>query len=666
MAFINAVTANYTDVNNALSSASNGDTINLPAGNVTWSNGFSTTKALSFIGAGTGSGGTRINNAFGTLGKFSNLGANLGRISNIRIDSVDSTVVVFSMIGPIDGFRVDHCYFNKGDCAVAGNFYNEAGTGHCYGVIDHCTFVNMSRPHFSTDKRSGDSPNWGTAAWTEAIEPGTYKMIFVEDCKFIWDSNLTNLNAQGAIYGQYGGKCCFRYNTLTGFGVYVDAHGDNPDYGTMLYEMYGNNFTEGSSGGVIQGFLCWQRGGTWIVHDNVFNSSVLPMKVSMYWTSDVHVPTGSYIYNNTLNGSTTDQSNVYQVGDSGQTPDGWSFSHVIKDRDFFFHAPQSGQRFYPYSTYTYPHPLVGGGSPGVIQFANAAQTVNEASGSLTINVSRSSGTSGSISCSYSSSAVTATAAINYTELSGAVSWMDGDASNKTFSLSVIDTAMTSSKTVKLFLYNPTNGAITGSTNQELITINGSATTGSGGSSNRSLQQSANDAVSVTSPFTLGNDTGLPFIYSPSDTILPTSTGVARWNFDVLTASYYYVQLNANIADSSENSIYIDIDNNSFLEPSMVWDSQYPISWTQITSSWRGAGIARDAIDPKIWFLSQGTHTLYIGSREAGFGISSVTMSQYAYPFSQAHVSVQTDPLNVSGIPFRLQNSTSGLSCKITG
>ena len=36
----------------------------------------------------------------------------------------------------------------------------------------------------------------------------------------------------------------------------------------------------------IQGDIAWQRGGQWMIHDNTFVGPSLPIRMSVYWTTD--------------------------------------------------------------------------------------------------------------------------------------------------------------------------------------------------------------------------------------------------------------------------------------------------------------------------------------------------------------------------------------------
>jgi MYXO-CTERM domain-containing protein len=367
-ATITAPSCSLEDVQTAVASAADGDTVSVPAGNCTWSSTLEVTAgaAISIVGAGTDA--TVITNGVGTLMLWSGTEDKPFRLSGIRFNSSDEHTPIVALVGPISAARIDHCLFDKGDAAVGTNALGDPhkGTGPVYGVVDHCQFRNMTRPYFAMDLRAGESSS-GTIAWTEGIFPGSDRMMYFEDDEFVWNAELTAPNAQGALYGQYGGKAAFRHNSFSGFCTYVDAHGDNPDEGTIYYEIYDNTFTEDLSL-CIQGNIAWQRGGQWIIHDNTFIGEQLPIRMSVYWETDKpeHRVQNTYIWGNTKNGD-PDQAALAAVTDSGQTAVGYSAEHIRLDQEYFLHAPEEGQTYYPYTPLTYPHPLVAndvGGSGG--------------------------------------------------------------------------------------------------------------------------------------------------------------------------------------------------------------------------------------------------------------------------------------------------------------
>ncbi len=110
-------------------------------------------------------------------------------------------------------------------------------------------------------------------------------------------------------------------------------------------------------------------------------------------------------------------------------------------------------------------------SAGSIAFVSGAQSVLETAGSATINVARSAGSIGAVSVDYTISSGTATAASDYTAVSGTLNWADGASGNRTITLPVLDDALAeANETVVLSLSNASGGAVLGSGKTSTVTI----------------------------------------------------------------------------------------------------------------------------------------------------------------------------------------------------
>ena len=108
--------------------------------------------------------------------------------------------------------------------------------------------------------------------------------------------------------------------------------------------------------------------------------------------------------------------------------------------------------------------------PGVLQFSNATYAVTENGGIATITVTRTSGTSGTVSVNYTTNNGSATAGADYTASSGTLTFLNGEAS-KTFTVAITnDTATEGNETVVLTLSNPTGGATLGNPATATLTI----------------------------------------------------------------------------------------------------------------------------------------------------------------------------------------------------
>ena len=109
--------------------------------------------------------------------------------------------------------------------------------------------------------------------------------------------------------------------------------------------------------------------------------------------------------------------------------------------------------------------------PGTLSFSAATYSVGEDVSSVTITVTRTGGSDGAVGVSYATSNGSATAGSDYTATSGALSWMNGDSANKTFSIPILDDSVyEGNETVNLTLESATGGATLGSQSTAVLTV----------------------------------------------------------------------------------------------------------------------------------------------------------------------------------------------------
>jgi hypothetical protein len=97
--------------------------------------------------------------------------------------------------------------------------------------------------------------------------------------------------------------------------------------------------------------------------------------------------------------------------------------------------------------------------PGVLQFDESSFEVIEEAGVAVVAVERSHGEDGSVSVSYSATAGTATAGLDFTPVSGTLSWPAGDETVRTFEVPIADdSAAEGQETITLALSSATGGA----------------------------------------------------------------------------------------------------------------------------------------------------------------------------------------------------------------
>lgn len=116
-------------------------------------------------------------------------------------------------------------------------------------------------------------------------------------------------------------------------------------------------------------------------------------------------------------------------------------------------------------------PAVGLAEPGTLSFSSPAFGALESAGSATIEVQRTGGSDGAVSVAYAVTGGTAVDGTDYQNVSGVLSWNDGDAASKTFTVPVFnDAVIGDSKTVIITLANPTGGSVLGAHILTVLTI----------------------------------------------------------------------------------------------------------------------------------------------------------------------------------------------------
>jgi Calx-beta domain len=111
-----------------------------------------------------------------------------------------------------------------------------------------------------------------------------------------------------------------------------------------------------------------------------------------------------------------------------------------------------------------------------LEFGASSYTAAQAAGTITLTVTRSSGTGNAVTVNYASSNGTAAAGSNYTAATGSLSWAAGDASSRNITVALSATAFTGTKTFTMTL-SAASGA-TVAAPSVTVSITGSGTGGS--------------------------------------------------------------------------------------------------------------------------------------------------------------------------------------------
>jgi hypothetical protein len=281
-----------------INSASDGDTVTIPAGTFTWLRGITITKGITLkgqttiTGAGTATPTTNDLTIIkddtprsGQGAKIVNVGC--GPNQSFRLTGITFSPGTITTYPSSDGafrlhnshsssnttMRVDHCHF---DSLYQGKLIWVSGW--VYGVADHN--VMQCRPgtysFFINHTTWGNREN-GNGSWADYPWYGTEKFWFIEDNTIISTSEQT----QGGIIDTYnGGRWVARHNYF--HNALPLGHGTEggATRGQRVNEFYDNtlNWTRPWKGGS-------QRSGTSMWHDNTFTGTEPTNQVACAFSS---------------------------------------------------------------------------------------------------------------------------------------------------------------------------------------------------------------------------------------------------------------------------------------------------------------------------------------------------------------------------------------------
>ncbi len=255
-ATINAASCSQSAVQSAINSASNGDTVKVPAGNCNWGANVNIgSKAITLQGSGVGQ--TNITH---------NVSGSQVKLVQFTQHAVISTRITgFSFLGGTydrrfvgcngDGnytsapMRIDNNSFTSGSGSIQLDFFS------CRGLIDHnqLTAVNNSELIH----------NWGsgTSGWSADVTPGSTNALYIEANTF-YNGSIGGWGTQSTIQSYDAARTVARYNTFN--DSQVDTHGGS-NIGTRWFEFYENTFNTA--------FSSWQqsfdiRAGSGVIYNN--------------------------------------------------------------------------------------------------------------------------------------------------------------------------------------------------------------------------------------------------------------------------------------------------------------------------------------------------------------------------------------------------------------
>ncbi len=387
------------DVQLAINSSTNGDTVVLPAGTAVWSTFVSINKPITVQGAGIDQtvivNAQSVNLVTLTGGEVFDIVAKsngVTRLTGITINgnqfggSIDCDGDLFAPM------RIDHC-----------KIYNSRREGVKIsalvgGLIDHCLFIN-NYLHLGdyTDAHMNLS-------WQIPLTLGTTNCMVVEDCTFSYADTGSWDPWGGKFWSSFengrGARLTFRYNRWTNYddslaiSPIMDAHGNQepvdiinnigPHRGTRSLEVYGNIFDNHVSASYTR--YCrstYLRGGTIVIHDNVFVGRQMdntfysqeedgPSRFNFLTNYPGYDQHWMWTWNNTANGGPVTQLSYADPSDQ---------IFLLAGTNVFW-TPKPD-----YAPLVYPHPLTQQGVRPLNRMPVAIATATPRSGAAPLTVS---------------------------------------------------------------------------------------------------------------------------------------------------------------------------------------------------------------------------------------------------------------------------------------
>src|SRR5437867_1109338 len=255
--------------------AQDGDTITMPVGTFSWTQGVTITKGITLQGLTTTDPVNRTaedqtivldNVARGAgmpiimiqsvAGKSFRLSGLTFSVGSVTISNSNGAIKLY---GDSQTVRIDHCHFNN----LAYQSICIKALDSVYGVIDHNVFDSISSSGYSIVPSNGGLN--GNPAWAAPAGWGSSQFMFIEDNCFNNYNYVSREYAMGTD-DDHGAKWVWRHNHC--YDIELQTHGTECCLyrGHRAVEVYNNDFhfTLNRAGAI--GIRC----GGLVTHDNTF------------------------------------------------------------------------------------------------------------------------------------------------------------------------------------------------------------------------------------------------------------------------------------------------------------------------------------------------------------------------------------------------------------
>ncbi len=366
---ITAASCSMADIQAAINTSVNGDTIIVKGGSCTWASGTVTISSAHQIVLDGGS-----NTTINFNGAYFDITA--GAITNTVITGFtftgsytngDSPIWFNTSTSPYNlPFRFCHNTLNGGNPSAPGTLVSVTGNGP--GVIDHNAF-SCSNGADEMIHATGNGAN-DSSGWTDVVIPGGPDMIFIEDNTF----NESGVIAS-AFQSYYGARTVARHNTFT--NSQIDQHGSG-GIGARWWEFYDNAATDGGNFCIRAGsgliFSNTNIGGTHMIQE--YGSYPALYQVGRGQHQELYP---AYVWNNagmdvllnSTSGCALGEANMVEFNRDVYQPSAGLYSSIpatcavnqayfATDQNTLYKCMSTNTWTKFYTPYCYPHPLVSG------------------------------------------------------------------------------------------------------------------------------------------------------------------------------------------------------------------------------------------------------------------------------------------------------------------
>ncbi|HSD73152.1 MAG TPA: Calx-beta domain-containing protein, partial [Steroidobacteraceae bacterium] len=211
-----------------------------------------------------------------------------------------------------------------------------------------------------------------------------------------------------------------------------------------------------------------------------------------------------------------------------------------------------------------------GGGAGTLQFSAANASATEGVATVALTVTRTGGSTGTVSVSYASADGSATANNDYTPVNAQLNWANGETASKAITIPILDDSLTDpGESFTVTLSNPTNGATLGTPAAATIAITDNDSPGTlqlSAATYAVTEGTATRAITVTR--TSGNAGAVMVNYATSDgtAVAPgdytSAVGTLSWNSGDSSPQTFSVPITDDQATESGESFAVAISGPS--------------------------------------------------------------------------------------------------------